>query len=245
MASYQCYGIKGFDYFQAVRPLPIKSLQVGRKTCMVDDPPHWWAMEEHATFYRGHVVVAGLGLGLIVHALAACPGVERVTVVEVEPDVITLVQPHLPPSAKVEIVAGDFWDWEGRPDGVFYDLFVGDGSTLAAEALRTMLDLRERFPGATTLRIHGFNNAKLWDMTEEIAPSAGWLGRSSGAVPCRHPFDRNFSCWHLTFSDFMVCLYRVEAHDIAPLRHNHVPANSEPWRCSGRRLHPARCQYDP
>ena len=166
---YQCYGIKGFDFFQAVRPLPIKSLQVGRKTWMVDDPPHWWAMEEHATFYRGHVVVAGLGLGLIVHALAACPGVERVTVVEVEPDVITLVQPHLPPSAKIEIVAGDFWDWEGRPDGVFYDLFVGDGSTLAAEALRTMLELRERFPAATTLRIHGFNNAKLWEMTEEIA----------------------------------------------------------------------------
>ena len=167
--QYQCYGIKGFDFFQAVRPLPIKSLQVGRKTWMVDDPPHWWAMEEHATFYRGHVVVAGLGLGLIVHTLAACPSVDRVTVVEVEPDVITLVQPHLPPSAKIEIVAGDFWDWEGQPDGVFFDLFVGDGSTLAAEALRTMMELRERFPGATTLRIHGFNNAKLWEMTEEIA----------------------------------------------------------------------------
>jgi hypothetical protein len=167
--QYQCYGIKGFDFFQAMRPLPIKSLQVAGKTWMVDDPPHWWAMEEHATFYRGHVVVAGLGLGLIVHTLAACPDVERITVVEVEPDVITLVQPHLPPSAKVEIVAGDFWEWEGQPDGVFYDLFVGDGLTLAAEALRTMLELRERFPGATTLRIHGFNNAKLCEMTEEIS----------------------------------------------------------------------------
>jgi hypothetical protein len=166
--QYQCYGIKGFDFFQAVRPLPIKSLQVGDKTWMVDDPPHWWAMEEHATFYRGHVVVAGLGLGLIVHALAACPDVERVTVVEVEPDVITLVQPHLPPNAKVEIVAGDFWDWEGQPDGVFYDLFVGDGCALASEAVRTMIELRQRFPGAT-IRIHGFNNANLWEMTEEIA----------------------------------------------------------------------------
>ena len=165
---YSCYRIKGFDQFQATRPLPIKSLQIDSKTCMVDDPPHWWAMEEHATFYRGHVVVAGLGLGLIVHALVACPDVERITVLEVEPDVITLVQPHLPRSAKVEIVAGDFWTWDGRPDGVFYDLFVGDGHALASEAVRTMIELRDRFPDAT-VRIHGFNNANLWKMTDEIA----------------------------------------------------------------------------
>jgi hypothetical protein len=164
---YACYGVKGFDQFQAARSLPIKSFQVGGKVCMVDDPPHWWAIEEHATFYHGHVVVAGLGLGLIVHALAARPDVERVTVVEVEPDVITLVQPHLPTSAKVEVVSGDFWDWEGQPDGVFYDLFVGDGHALASEAVRTMIELRQRFPGVT-VRIHGFNNANLWEMTEEI-----------------------------------------------------------------------------
>ena len=167
--QYQCYGIKGFDFFQAVRPLPIKSLQVAGKTWMVDDPPHWWAMEEHATFYRGHVVVAGLGLGLIVHTLAACPDVERVTVVEVEPDVITLVQPHLPPSARSRSWPATFGSGKGSRTACSMTCSSATVSTLAAEALRTMLELRERFPRATTLRIHGFNNAKLCEMTEEIA----------------------------------------------------------------------------
>ena len=197
---------QGSRFITGRAALPVKSLQVGRKTWMVDDPPHWWAMEEHATIYRGHVVVAGLGLGLIVHALVACPGVERITVVETEPDVITLVQPHLPLSGKVEIVAGDFWDWEGRPDGVFYDLFVGDGSTLAAEASAPCWTC-----GNDSLRDHAshprLQQRQAVGNDREIAQrSAGWLGSSSGAVPGDPAERRKFPGWELTFSDFVVCL---------------------------------------
>ena len=129
-------------------PLPIKRLRINRKMSMVDDPPRWWATEEHATCCYGHVVVAGLGLGLIVHALAACPDVERTTVVEADPNVTTLVQLYLPRSAKIEVVAGDFWTRDGQPDGVFYHLFVGDGQHSCRPCRQ---DQRRASPGPSRL----------------------------------------------------------------------------------------------
>ena len=151
------YGLRGHDFYRAVN-LPIRALAIKGKTWMVDDPPHWWAMEEHAQFYQGHVLVAGLGLGLIVHTLHDNNRVERITVVEKERDVIDLVRPHLP-GKKLVIEHGDFWDWDGQVDGVFFDLFVGDGHALRFEALSTYVHLVQTYP--RPIRIHGFNNDRL------------------------------------------------------------------------------------
>lgn len=45
---------------------------------------------------RGDVLIAGLGLGMVVHGLKAKPEVNSVTVVEINHDVIELVRPSLP-----------------------------------------------------------------------------------------------------------------------------------------------------
>jgi hypothetical protein len=152
---YRCYGLREHQVYRVAKPITIRGLTIDGKTWMVDDPPHWWAMEEHAQFYRGHVLVAGLGLGLIVHTLAANPNVSKITVVEREKDVIDLVSPYIP---AVEIEYGDFWEWDGpTPDGVFFDLLVGNGRELVPDALRAYVQMFQWFPGAT-IRIHGFNN---------------------------------------------------------------------------------------
>lgn len=72
----------------------------------------------------GHVLITGLGLGMVPRALLTentyvTGKVERVTVVELEQDVINLVGPslkHLP----VEIVCADAFTWT-PPVGVTYD----------------------------------------------------------------------------------------------------------------------------
>ncbi len=152
---YQCYGLHGHRFYRIAKPIAVRGLTINGKTWMVDDPPHWWAMEDHAQFYSGHVLVAGLGLGLIIHALAANPRVTRITVVEREQDVIDLVAPLVP---AVEIVHGDFWEWDGcMPDGIFFDLFVGNGRELISDALRAYVQMFQWFRGAY-IRIHGFNN---------------------------------------------------------------------------------------
>ncbi|MBU6231567.1 class I SAM-dependent methyltransferase [Patescibacteria group bacterium] len=161
---YPMYGVSGFDYFKAEAPLTDIQLKIRGKTWMVSDPLHWKSMLEHADKYHGHVLCAGLGLGLIIHALCDNRRVKQITVIERERDVINLVGPQLPRDNRIKILHGDFWDLDpwvmDKVDGVFYDLFVGDGPKLYPQALRVWFQLHEKWPDAVR-RIHGFNNEQL------------------------------------------------------------------------------------
>ena len=175
------YGVNDFSLVEAKKKFPVTTLKIANKTCMVDDPPHYLGMIEHSMAYHGHVLCAGLGLGLIVHALNCNPDVTRITVVEREQDVIDLVQPCLPQD-KLTILHGDFWDladWytlaeESKPDGVFYDLFVGDGAALYPQAIPVWIQLSEQYPG-TVRRIFGFPNDSLQQLDDLL--NAGFLTR--------------------------------------------------------------------
>jgi hypothetical protein len=156
--TYENYGLRGYSSFRVTKPIRVRNLKVNRKVWMVDDPPHWWAMQEHASKYHGHVVCAGLGLGLIVHALTQNPKVTRITVVEINKDVIHLIKPLVP---DCEVIHADFRDWWGMADGIFFDLFVGDGRRLFHAAVGVFVRLALDFPDTWPIRIHGFNNDRL------------------------------------------------------------------------------------
>ena len=89
--------------------------------------------------FKGHVLVGGLGLGLAVNWLASRRNVKSVTVVEISPEVITLVSPYIrDPRGIVKVVKGDLLKWletEGESrkfekfDWAFYDIWQGDGQT--------------------------------------------------------------------------------------------------------------------
>lgn len=56
---------------------------------------------------HGHVLIVGLGLGVLVSALLAKPDVESITVVEIDRDVIALTGPYYADHPKVKIVNAD------------------------------------------------------------------------------------------------------------------------------------------
>lgn len=159
---YEMYMVDGYTHFRALNPLGVTNLKIARRIWMVDDPPHWLAMREHAAAFRGHVVCAGLGLGLMLHWMADNPRISKITVVEREPDVIQLIKPYVP---DCEIVRGDFWERAIDADGCFYDLFVGDGKELYGAAVRTFIQLGQHYE---TVRIHGFNNGALESLRQVI-----------------------------------------------------------------------------
>jgi predicted membrane-bound spermidine synthase len=75
---------------------------------------------------RGNVLVGGLGLGIAATLLANMPQVDRVDVVEINPDVIKLCDPHHP---KVRVIDDDLkaflgaqqkWLW----DSAFFDTWT-------------------------------------------------------------------------------------------------------------------------
>lgn len=75
---------------------------------------------------HGHVLVAGLGIGMVLPPLLDDPMVDSVTVIENNADVIDLVGPHFK-DRRLEIVHADIWTWKpkcfDRFDTVFHDIW--------------------------------------------------------------------------------------------------------------------------
>lgn len=156
---------KPVDFYKSTN-VRLTNLKINKKVWMVDDPIHWWAIQNYAQTYHGKVLVAGLGLGLIVHALANNSNVKSITVVEKNQDVIDTIRSLIP---DCEIINSDWYEYQIEPDvdGVFFDLFVGNAKKLEAHALREMLQLKKILPNAN-INILGFDNFYLHQTCDSI-----------------------------------------------------------------------------
>jgi hypothetical protein len=98
----------------------------------------------HAT---GHVLIAGLGLGVVLNAVCKDPLVSKVTVVELSDDVLMLVADHYKAKYphRLEIVQGDIFQYE-PPAGVHYGAAWFDiWDTIGASNLVGMRLLHKRY----------------------------------------------------------------------------------------------------
>lgn len=127
---------------------------------------------------RGHVLVAGLGIGMVIPPLLARPEVTRVTVVEKYGDVIALVEPPLrqylgDAAAKLEVVEQDIFDFL-PPKGLRYDTVYFDiWPDICLDNLEEMERLHRRFarrkqPGAW---MDSWQRTRLRDMKRR---GGGW-----------------------------------------------------------------------
>lgn len=166
---YEMHGIDDFIFFQVVKPIPITYLEERRgkrwHSWMLDDPPHWRAMEIYANNAKGKVLVAGLGLGLYLQALKENKDVERVTVVEQSSEVVQLMESHLPTLPGFSIALGDFYEFLDKDftswDTILVDLWVTHGPKEKLEVywhkvLPLAASLKLRYPRAS-ITFHGFS----------------------------------------------------------------------------------------
>lgn len=130
--TYWAEGVQGYFYYQYKNPATITVLKIGGSVWMTDEFPYLASLEHFAGQAKGKVLVAGLGLGIVVHQLAHNPNVTQIDVVDRELDVIRLVQPLLPADPRIHVHHDDFYKWmeraaqgDYRPDTVIWDLAVG------------------------------------------------------------------------------------------------------------------------
>ena len=108
-------------------------LQVRHCLMMTDTQMERKTNAEFLRRARGKVLVAGLGLGMILHPILQADDVTSVLVVEKYKDVIDLVGPHVRqfPGAdtKLKIVQGDIFEW--KPDlsdlpfnSIYFDIWA-------------------------------------------------------------------------------------------------------------------------
>lgn len=152
---YNMEGTGGYEYFRITKGrLPVTTLQIreggGWKTWMVDDPLHWEGMRERVQMLpTGPVLVAGLGLGLMLHHMAERDDLGEIVVVERNPDVIELIRPTLPADPRVQIVLDDYYEYidpyylrgEAHPAfaSVLWDLAVGGPEQTRGDFVRAKI----------------------------------------------------------------------------------------------------------
>jgi spermidine synthase len=126
---YRMENVDGYVMYRVVKPITITVLKANGSEVMTDEPINWIGMQRLAECSHGNVLCAGLGLGLIVHALSKNPKVEKITVVEINKDVIDLITPFLPKTKPLEVVHDDIYKYRKIPsyNTVILDIWAGKG----------------------------------------------------------------------------------------------------------------------
>jgi hypothetical protein len=93
---------------------------------------------------KGHVLINGLGLGMVLAAILKKPEVAAVTVVEIDPDVVALVGPHYTDS-RVNIVTASAFDYK-PPKGIRYGAVWHDiWDNICGDNLPQMRKLKRKY----------------------------------------------------------------------------------------------------
>lgn len=100
-------------------------LKCGSEIIMSDTPDE---IRDHIPFIRqakGDILINGLGLGMVVKACLSKPSVTSVTVIEISPDVISLVSPHLQ-DPRLTIIQADALTYKPNRhyDAVWHDIWT-------------------------------------------------------------------------------------------------------------------------
>lgn len=153
--------LRGGDTWMSITPMELESQEIGIRLA------------------RGHVLIFGLGMGWSAAATATMPAVERVTVVERDPDVLALHQElrifdQLPDGArsKLQVLEGDAFAY--RPDAPV-DLLMPDiWLPLVSEG--RVEEVRRMQSNAVARAIY------FWGQELEIARHAAAAGRELDAA---------------------------------------------------------------
>ena len=161
----------------------------GHSECMMSDLGY-----ERATCLEvvrrahGEVLIAGLGLGMILHPILAKPHVGRVTVVEKYQDVIDLIGPTLPSTERLAIVTADIFAWR-PPRGSRYDVIWFDiWPDIAPTRLPEMARLHRRFApylnrGNPRRWMDSWHRRETRRLAADLAARAGAPGVRTGSRP--------------------------------------------------------------
>jgi len=103
-------------YFTVHAPMPAEYwvLEKNAVVWMSLTPMEMESQGHHARLATGHVVVMGLGMGALVYNLLLNPLVTRITVCELEPDVVSLLKMAAPCRTHSSLISGPRWDHAAR-----------------------------------------------------------------------------------------------------------------------------------
>jgi hypothetical protein len=135
----------GGDPLGHVEPGRYARLVVGAQLMMTDTQMERITNASFLMHAHGHVLIAGLGLGMILHAVAKMPEVKSITVIEKDRAVIQHIRPTLPKHRKLRVVQGDIFEWEPAKGEKYQTVYFDIWPNFGAYNWDEMKALRRRF----------------------------------------------------------------------------------------------------
>ena len=99
----------------------------------------------------GHVLINGLGLGVVVNALLAKESVTKITIIEQSEDVIKLVAPHIT-DKRVEIIHADAFKYNPPKDAVYDAVWHDIWDYITSENIPEMKKLHKKYAKKTSFQ---------------------------------------------------------------------------------------------
>ena len=141
-------------YFRGLQACPENYLLMrGERVWMSLSPVEIESLAPHVAHMRGHVVIAGLGMGLALYNALLRPAVRQITVLECDSEVITLfaaITDAWPESSRFAIQRADAREWRSPVpvDFLYADIWDEVGAPEAAADTRIMCrNLRPKSAG--------------------------------------------------------------------------------------------------
>lgn len=106
---------------------------------------------------NGKVLIAGLGIGLIVHNILKKDDVTEVVVIEKYQDVIDLVAPKFSDDSRVKIICADIFEWKPEKGEKFDTVYFDIWPEISEENLADVKVLHNKFKGFVNRK-----NEKWW-----------------------------------------------------------------------------------
>jgi len=150
---YDYSTVDGYKLYHLAKTQTVTSLQrrdttgnVSRwRTWMDDNPRHWRVMDAFAHELHGKVLLGGLGLGLVLHALQDNTLVTQIDVVEYDADVIKLMKHNMPTDGRINIIHADLWQYQMVAyDSAMIDIWVWTSLAQKAATLSEVVLCIER-----------------------------------------------------------------------------------------------------
>lgn len=113
-------------------------------TIMSDTPDELRDFQMAVLNAKGHILINGLGLGCVVISCLRRPEVETATVIEIDPNVIALIGPHIIDD-RLTIINGDAFQYK-PPTGQRYQMVWHDiWDTICSDNLPQMHQLHRKY----------------------------------------------------------------------------------------------------
>ena len=140
-------GAIGMKFGRWVPPGDYTALYRGGTLVMSDTPDELRDHTQPVREAKGHVLIAGLGLGCVLQAILDKDGVEKVTAIERSAEVIRLVAPTYLKRYKkrFEIIHADIREWRPPEDAHYCAAWFDIWNELCTDNLKEMSKLRRRF----------------------------------------------------------------------------------------------------